>query len=223
MTRQCTVQGCRSSVRSPWSPICPKHRKALGRHGHPLQTAIKAPEVAPFVKLIAKRQADNANNEAWAILRRRWSLMVEAAQAISASVSAGNPYVREEAQAAQLLLTVAGAADADAVARAAMSVGMHAQADPKRYRSDGAVVYQMARKVLRLAPQSIGRYWCNKTRTSRTVRRDIPPRVLHRIAVRLNEAYGGAAAQLWAIEQARVPPAEAERRQLGNALSDLKG
>lgn len=207
---------------SRFSPYCQAHRQALGRNGHPLQTAIKAPDVAPWVKLVAKRQADNPTSEAWAILRSRWQAIADAAAQSLAAVDAGKVYQRHEATAAKLLRGVADAAPADTVVCTAMGAVMHRWADPRRYLSDQAALYQLARQVLRLAPTSTGRYWDHKARVSRTVRKEVPPKVLARIASILNDAFGGPAAQLYAIEQSRVPPEEVERRKLADALKGLQ-
>jgi hypothetical protein len=222
MTRSCSIQGCRSVVLSRFSPYCPAHRQALGRNGHPLQTAIKVPEVAPFAKLIAKRQADNPTSEAWTILRGRWQAVAEAAAEVLAAVDAGKVYQRHEAAAARLLRGVADAAPADTVVCTAMAAVMHRCSDPRRYLSDQSALYQLARQVLRLAPSSSGRYWDHKARVSRTVRKEVPPKVLARVASILNGAFGGPAAQLYAIEQSRVPPEEVERRTLADALQGLQ-
>jgi hypothetical protein len=69
---------------------------------------------------------------------------------------------------------------------------------------------------------SLGKYWDHKTRKTRTVHREIPPRALALIAGKLNEAFAGAAAQLWAIEQTRRTPEEVESQALASALESLK-
>lgn len=221
-SRSCTVAGCRSPVRSPYSPYCSGHRRTLGRHGHPLQTAIKAPEIAPLLKLIAQRQAENPDNKAFAILRDRWGAMVASARATVAAMDAGEAYSRLTVRAASLLIGVAETAAADAVVRTALAMVMHAQANPGRYRCDTAVRFELAKKVLRLAPSSCGRTWDHKARVTRTRHRDIPPKVLQRIAAALMEAFAGPGAQLHAIEQARLPPEEVERRQVIEGLNSLK-
>ena len=75
---------------------------------------------------------------------------------------------------------------------------------------------------MRLDPSSAGRYYCHRTKRTKTVRRDVAPRVLEVLGGLLLEAFGGPAAQLWAIEQARVPPAEQEQRELAFALGALR-
>lgn len=219
--KQCSVRGCASPARS-YSPLCSRHRHAQGRNGHPQQLAIKAADLAPFVALIAKRQAENEGSKAWDILRSRWAHIVDQAQAYLAMVESGKAYQRHQEKAAQLILGVSRAASADCVIRHAMAVGLHFEARPDSYHGDLAKPFQMARRVLRLAPMSVGRYWDNKTKKSRTVQRDIPPRALAVVAHQLNEAFGFAAKQLHEVEVNRVPPAEVERRELAAALGSLK-
>lgn len=222
MKHQCSVMGCTASVVALYSPYCPRHRHQLGRHGHPMQTAIRPRELAPFIRLIVKRQADNADSAAWTILRARWSALVEDALAVMARVVAGQAFLKVDAEVARLIQGVAGVANADQVLRACMAVVMHSRADPRSYRDDRAVVFQMARAFLRLNPGSMGRYYCSKANASRTVRRDVRPRVLEELGKRLNQAFGGAAAQLHHIEVNRRPPAVVEAEKLAKALEGLK-
>lgn len=219
----CQAAGCHALVRSRYSPWCQMHRRALARHGHPLQRALKAADLAPFSRLIAKRQADNRDSAAWTILRGRWSRMVEHSQALLAHHQTGVAMSRWEVAAARLLVDLSEHAEADAVIRSAMAVVMLSVADARHFASDRAVVFTVARQVLKLAPRQAGHYWDHKTQKARTVARDVAPKVLELVGRQLCEAFAGAAGQLYAIEQTRVPPEEAERRALTEALQGLKG
>lgn len=222
MHRTCSVEGCRSAVIARYSPLCQSHRQRLRRFGHPLQPTIFPRDLTVHLKVLARRQGDNADSKAWTILRHRWSAITQEALAVVSAASAGRPYDARELQAARLLQGLAGAVDVDLLIRTCMAVVFHRQADPRRYASDRAVLFTMARMALRLNPGAMGRYYDHKTKRSRTVRLDASPRVLEMVGHKLNASFGGAAAQLWAIEQSRVPAVELERRTLAEALQGLK-
>lgn len=179
-------------------------------------------ELRPFVTLIAKRQKDNADSAAWTILRGRFSALVESALALVSVAQDGRPYIKQRLAAARILQAIAGAVDPDTVIRTAMAVVMHRLSDPRRYLSDQAVVYQTARAVIKLAPGCMGRYYSHQLRRVRTVRLDMPPRVIEELGGQLIEAFGGAAAQLHRIEMNRDQAKQAEQRQLGEALQALQ-
>jgi hypothetical protein len=219
---ECRIPGCTSPVRARFSPLCSGHRRTLERHGHPEQAATRAADLAPFLRLVARRQADNPDSPAWAILRARWAALVDSANATLAAVDAGKAYCRIDRIAAERIRGIAGAATADQVIATSFAVVFHQRSAPQAYRDDRSTLFQLARRVLKLAPMSMGRYWNQKTRTMRTAHREIPPRALALIAGKLNEAFAGAAAQLWAIEQSRRPPQEVEAMALTAALESLK-
>lgn len=222
MHQQCSIPGCRSVVIARYSPLCQKHRQRLRRFGDPSQQTIHPRALAPHLMLLSKRQSDNADSAAWAILRRRWSAIVEQAQAAVSSAQEGEAFQRHRLAASRLILGVAGVADADLVARTCMAVVFHERSDPRRYASDRGLLFTMVRMFLRLNPAGMGRYYCPKLKRTRSVRQDAPPKTVEVLAEQLNAAFGGAAAQLWVIEQNRVPPAERERRDLAAALQALK-
>lgn len=222
LIRPCSVAGCRSAVTSRYVRICSGHRKAQARHGDVGQVALKVAEFAPFLKLIKRRQADNADSAAWAILRKRWLSLVAKAHAFVAETKTGKPFNRFELEAAQRVLTLAEGAEPDLVVQTALASCMHRVENPGRYASDRAALFQLARKVLRLAPGSISYHYNKKTDKMKTVQRDTAPKVLLLIGQSLNEAFGGAAFQLANIERDREPPEEQERRQLAEALDGLK-
>jgi hypothetical protein len=221
MTRPCTVQGCNSVVHARYSPYCNKHRRALGRHGSPHMRAVKASELQPFLRLVADSQAKNPTNEAFAILRQRWSRMVEAANAL-AGRRTGSATLRAEADAASVILGVAAAASPDIVVANAMAVAAHYTYDPRRYVNDEAVMYAMANRVRRLDPGTAGRFWDQKSRAMRSVRKDVSPRVLLFLGSQLVQAFAHAGAQWWRLEEKRRPDAEVEQQRLNAALATLK-
>jgi hypothetical protein len=221
MTRPCSIAGCTSTVLARYSPYCNKHRRALGRHGSPHMRAIKAAELKPFLRLIADSQAKNPTNEAWKILRQRWSRMVEGAHALTGRRN-GSATLRAEADAASVILGVAGSTSPDVVVANAMAVAAHYTYDPRRYVGDEALMYAMANRVRRLDPGTAGKTWDHRSRLVRSVRRDVAPRVLLFLGSQLIQAFGAAGAQWWRLEEKRRPDAEIEREKLNAALATLQ-
>jgi hypothetical protein len=183
--------------------------------------AIKAAELKPFLRLIATRQSDNPNNEAFAILRDRWARMVDQAQ-VTATTRPRSATGRAEVAAASIILGVSKAAAPDVVVANAMAVAMHHTFDPRRYIGDESLMYAMANRVRRLDPGTAGRFWDERSKTMRSVRRDVSPRTLLFLGSQLITAFGPPGAQLWRIEERRKPDAEVERQKLNDALATLK-
>ena len=179
-------------------------------------------ELTPYLRLIQRRQADNRDSPAWAILRERWSRLLAWAAATAAEAEAGKAYVKVPARAARILLGIGAAVDADTVSRTAMAVVILRQAVPHRFKDDRSVLFQVARQVIRLAPQEMGKTWDQKRQAVRTVRRDHPPKVLEILGQQLVDVFGGAAAQLHHIEATRRPPEVIEAERLQQALQSLK-
>jgi hypothetical protein len=222
MNSSCSIEGCGSPVRSRFSPYCGNHRKALGRHGHPLQRGIAVAELKPWLVRLQRRQKDNRDSAAWVILRRRWEAVVRDALACITASSTGRTFISWHLEASRLLQGLAGAADADLIVATALAAFMHAKANPHRYVNDRAVLFQVARAVLRLDRSRTGSYYSHKEQRMRTKRREVPPRAAEHIATVLQAAFAGPAAQLYVLEVERGGMAAAEEKQLAEALAALR-
>lgn len=219
--RQCAASGC-TSLAAGFSNLCSGHRKTKTRHGHPIQTAISATRLAPYLRRVQARHRANIDNAAWSILGKRWSVVVEESLRTLEAYRGGAASVRHHVQAAEQVRTLDGLGDPMAVAHVALAMYLMADAEPRAFRSDDAFDYQLVRRVRALAPVNSGTYWCHKERRTKRVYRDLPPRVVAVLAHQLKEAFGLAGLQLAGIERRTVDREEVERKRLWDAIGALQ-
>lgn len=223
LARPCHAAGCRSfRGQDTYSPYCPAHRKAVSRHGHPLQTAVLGHELAPFLRVVAVARKRNADNAAWSMLVERWQRLVNHASRLLAMRDAGAAFIRHEAQAAEMLRTVAGTVEPSRVIDAALALFLLQDHSPGRFKSDRAFWFALARRVRHLAPMNRGTYWNAKTKRTTGVYRDAPPRATEVLAQWLVEVFGLAGRLLADLERQRAEQVHAEHQRLADAVAAMR-
>jgi hypothetical protein len=221
MTKHCAVAGC-TSMTIGYSRLCRSHRATQVRHGHPLQTGVTGFELRPHLRMVESRQAKSPESPAWAIIKERWSRVVEQARQTIGLYASGMPSVRHQVQAAEQVRSIADVVPPDRVMQTALAMFLMLDAEPRRFRSDQAFTHQLVRMVRKLAPTSHGSYWDPKTRRAKKVYRDLPPRTAAVLAPQLVEAFGAAGLQLAGVERrAKVDHAAIERQRLADAIEAL--
>jgi len=200
MTKQCAVLHCAKPI-GGYSTLCESHKRALRRHGHALQTGITVQELKPFKDRIAARRVKNAANPAWELLRNRWEALTTHAKATLEAYSNGSPAISYERQTAEQLTTLRTTVPADVVVDTALSMFLLWEQSPRRFMSDRAFNYQLARRVRGLAKtNSDSNYSVKEGRFKRTYK-DTPPRVLNCLAESLKAAFGVAGMRLAQLER----------------------
>jgi len=98
--------------------------------------------------------------------------------------------------------------------------------EPRRFRSDRAFRFQLARRVRRLTDVNAGEYWDHVTGKVKRVYRDLAPRATEGFVRIVIEAIGGPALYLAqrAIEAAneRAERELRERQRLSDALAEVR-
>lgn len=150
-TRPCAAPCCQSMA--AWlSEYCSTHTSRLHRNGHPLQSAVSAREIAPFVcsvvEAIDSRQAAGA--DPWQTYERRWAGVVDAARTIANGTAGAT---REDVSAARAIVKTVSVGTTPAargiVANILALVRMR-ETMPERFADDRAFVFQVARRFLTL-------------------------------------------------------------------------
>lgn len=200
----CRAVGCSTlCLRSTWSPYCPKHRKALSRYGHPLQTPVTTHELTPQLAAVQGWRKRNPASPAWGILLDRWATLAGHAQDINARRTAGKAFIRHEAGAADLLRTVADAGDPEKAINMVLALHLLLIQQPHRFRDARGFRFVMARRVRLTADISQGTYWNHKAQRVTRVYRDVNPRAVDVLGQWLAEAFGEAGVQLADLERRR--------------------
>jgi len=219
--RPCAAQSCKSMA-TGFSTMCSNHRNTKRRHGHHFQASIPATRLAPYLRQVQARQRANSNSEAWSILDKRWSLLVEDATRTLQVYQAGATSIRHHVQAAEQVRNLNGLNNPTAVVNIVLAMHMMLVAEPRVFLSDAAFDFQLVRRVRSLVPMNVGTYWNDKEKRTKRVYRDLPPRVVAILARQLKSAFGGAGYQLADIEARTVDPREVERQRLAEALEALQ-
>lgn len=121
------------------------------------------------------------------------------------------------------ILAIAEAASPDTVVNHALAMVWLWKEEPRAFASDDAFRAQMARRIRLLAPRlSKGTYWNAKLQRVSTVVQELPPKVAVGLGQQLIDLFGPAGIRLAQLERERVPPEEAARRRLREALSELQ-
>lgn len=218
--RTCAATSC-TSLAAGYSTLCSGHRKTKTRHGHHGQLAISAARLAPYLRRVVARYEANVSSDAWSILAKRWSVVVEDAMRTLEGYQAGTPSVRHRVRAADQVRTLDGLGDPIAVVHVVLAMYVLADAEPRAFCTDKGFDYQLVRRVVRLAPVNSGSYWNSKAGRSTRVYRDLPPRVVEALADLLKGAFGLAGLQLAGLERNRVDPSEVERKRLADSIARL--
>ena len=205
-----------------FSTLCEAHKKALRRHGEATQTGVTVHQLRPYMARVVARQAKNQDNQSWAILRARWAACVADARRDIEVAEAGAAFVRHHLDASLQVAHLGTSVEPDEVMRVALAMFQYREDQPRRFRSDRAFDFQLARRVRGLSTQNAGSYWDDKMKRSKRVYKDMSPRVVEVLAGTLKDAFGLAGLMLARREQVEMEQARDAGRHLAEALEALQ-
>ncbi|WP_157961939.1 hypothetical protein [Acuticoccus kandeliae] len=217
--KPCRVRGCPGSAHG-YGVMCDRHRHADRKHGHPLQTPIFKKDLKPYLAIVAAKHANTPSNEAWNIMRRRWAETVDHAM-ICERKARSRPYNRYELTAAQEIIKLHSEQRWEDVMYTAAAVVILQEFDPRRFASDRAFTFQLARMVRQLGDVSEGRYHA----ADGTFQRRYPyfaPKAMAVLGQWLAETFGVLGMRLAQLELKKHELAEAESAALASGLDLLR-
>lgn len=213
MHRVCRISQCGSPA-AGHSNLCEKHKKAAKRNGDPLQSSIRPIQLKPYLRMVDARRARNPDSPLWETLEDRWRALVEFSLEQIRLRDSGHAYSVHLYEAAKQVHMVSGSATPAKVVGVVLALHLMEQFDRSRFQSDRSFAFQLVRAVRRLGPQAIGTRWCQAEKRSKGFYRDTAPRTTEVLAAWLRDAFGGAGAQLAALEY----EAEAKRHEEAQAI-----
>lgn len=175
MSRTCYVSGCGDPV-AGYSHLCANHAKTKARHGHPLQTAIRVHELKPYENAVSRWLAERASPDALPILIDRLGAMEAEASVYTERAIHGRPYQRHKLQAAETVKRVVKVNNARDIIVRMLAMGYLNHFNPRRFQSDEAFRFQVARQFRRMADTSVGITWDHEAGKTRRIYRDASPR-----------------------------------------------
>jgi hypothetical protein len=226
--KSCIIAGCAKGV-SGYSTLCVNHAKTKARHGHPLQTSIRRPELKPFERAVRNWLDERAGPDAWPILLDLFGGIVSEARIYSERVGHGRPYSRFVLRAGETLVSIErDDRNRDAVVRL-LALGYLRQNNPRRFQDDRAFRFQIARQLRQMTDVSVGVYWDNDSQKAKKVHRDASPKTLRALANIVMETgltgYGeeiGRADAQRSMAGYRKRPDVVRRALLGKTVAELE-
>lgn len=201
--------------------LCSAHGERDRRHGDPLQEAIRATELTPYIRTLRRRQKLRPDALAWAALETRWGRLAQACRDTGTLYGTGEPMNKWEVEAAGEIVKVADQATAEAAWHVAVAMVMLREAEPRRFRSERAFRVQLGRRIRQLALSNRGSFWHPGEGRFKLTYRDPSPRAAALVGEMLAEVFGVAGIYLSRQEQVEVDAAAAERAAFYRALDDV--
>ncbi len=217
----CKVPDC-GEEREGRSSYCTSHKTTMRRHGDALQAGVTITELKPYRKKIAARRAKNPHSPLWTILRERWDVVVQSARKTLDAFYKGKPSGSHEVKAADAIVRTADNTEPDEVIDTAMAVFLLQEAKPRRFITDKAFRFQLARRVRGTTGVNAGTYYDPATAKVKRVYRDMAPRTLEAFAAPLAAAFGVAALRLAELDRREVERAQSDKAKFEQALKELK-
>jgi hypothetical protein len=215
--RLCVVPHCERPTATAYSRHCRRHKSNLRRQGAVGQTGIRKTELNPYLALVRKRIARNADSPLWPELDRAWETIV--AEARTASVRPiGNRYERS---AAHEVLNIDGDAPARQIVVTALAMFILWRERPGRFEDDPAFRLQLARRVRSLSTRHRGTVYDHRTGQQRAVYREMTPKAGAIIGQKLAKAFGFTGIQLAELEARDRQAAEQSKQTIINAIKEL--
>lgn len=221
MNKPCRATGCTEPTEGH-SAYCTRHKRNLRRHGDALQEGITVTELRPYRKKVTARRAKNPHSPLWDILRQRWEAIGRNARRILGEHAKGKPQVSHDVQAAHHLERTAATTEPDDVIDTALALYLMHEAKPKRFASDKAFTFQLARRIRGLTDVHAGTYFDATTGKVKRVYRDMAPRTLEAFAEPLKVAFGVAAMRLVELDRKDIQRKMDERARFQQVLKELQ-
>lgn len=217
----CRVSGCCKPAEG-YGLYCNTHKTHDRRHGHPQQEAITKAMLKPFIKTVALRRKKNPEASAWAKMESQWYALVDRCRNDHAAYLRANASHRPTRVACQEVVKVANAAEGCEVVNVVLSMFLMRDQQPHRFRTDGAFIFQVVRRVRFLADMNVG-VWCNPmTGKNQRAYRDLPPQEVEIMGRWIVEALGPAGVYLAKLERQDEVNHRRRAVELSEAMGELR-
>lgn len=218
--RTCVINQC-NEMAAGYSKLCEKHKRSQRRHGDPEQTGVTVSELKPYFERVQKRVLKNAGNETWAILKDRWEKLVAIADQKQQTYKSGKSANKDEINALSEITKLRDT-DPQKIIETYIAMYLLMMEQPRRFISDNAFLFQLARRIRGLTDINAGQYWDNEKKQTKRVYRDVSPRVLRTLGNYLIETFGAAGLVIAKLEAEEVNRIHEEKAKLDKALGLLK-
>jgi hypothetical protein len=221
--RDCRAPSCRAKAHG-YSRYCSRHHKRNVRHGDPLQTGVKTAEIKPIKAHVARWLSKRSNADAvWNGMRDAWSRCAAQALAEINLRKAGRPGITWQRAACDDIVKVNSDAAVDEIILTVVAMAYHAAHETRRYASDRAFRFQVARRFRALTYVNRGERWNNKTGRVHRFYRDPSPRHAEYLGQTLIDALAGFGVAIQSKEAAEIDARQRQVRAALQAISESTG
>jgi hypothetical protein len=166
--------------------------------------------------------AKNSDSTAWGILEQRWQQILKATEEKEATYLQGRAFIGHEREAGHELQKLNKAVPIESLIETTLAMYLMQQDRPRRFKSDTAFDYQLARRVRGLTDTNAGSYWDNETKKMKRVYREVSPRTMGSLSAYIKLAFGVAGVFVAKLEQQEAEQQNNEQEALYEALENLK-
>ncbi len=218
----CRVPYCNASTSSRWGNLCNTHKARQRRHGHPTQRGVSKAELAHYVAFVRRRKAKNPDSPFWSTTRGRWAGLVEHARGVLKAYYTERPMVGWEVKACDSIVKIAENVEADVVVETALGMYVMQEMDPRRFLSDEAFRFQLARRLRGLTDVNAGVWWDHQAGRNKRAYRDLSPRSTQIMGNLLVQAFGTPGVMLAKREAEDLARGKQHVQELGEAVRNLQ-
>jgi hypothetical protein len=163
------------------------------RHGGPLQETITRAILKTSLKLLRDCIKKNADKALRPKLEERWAETLVSCRDYIAEARTGVIFNRDRLKASFELLKLDGVVAPRDVVEAVLALYLLQEQEPRRFNSDRAFLFQLARRVRVLSEINAGVYYNHVTGRMKRVYRDLKPAATDTLGGILVETFGAAA------------------------------
>ncbi len=216
----CLIPSCHART-SPYGRYCNTHKIRWRRHGHPLQETITHATLKVSCKLLRDCIKKNSDKALWPKLEERWMETLASCRDYIREAEAGAIFNRHRLKASYELLKLDGVVAPRDVVEAVLAVFLLQEQEPRRFKSDRAFLFQLARRIRGLSDMNAGVYYDHVTGRMKRVYRDLTAAATEALGDILVESFGAAALYIARlITHGREQQAQA-KQQMTAALEEI--
>jgi hypothetical protein len=205
--KPCSVNGCPNST-GRFGGMCARHRQRKRRHGHQLQTSIKASDIKTQVGRVEQLIERDRSGKITAGLEKVVEVIQEYAEGITSDYDHGRPMVKHSVQAAKEVLTVFREFSSAKCASVVAGMYLFLEAEPHRFVSDRGFTFELVRRFRSISDANIGLYEDNSSGRVRRAYKEISPRTIEQLGGMLIAGFNRFVGHVRLVERRR---AERER------------
>jgi len=218
----CKAPGCGEKAASRYGVYCHSHRSRRRRHGAINQEAITKADLSIYRHLVRERIEKNRDKELWDRLKLMWGAVITDAQATLEQSRKGQAMPSFKRTTALELVKLSNAVKPEEVIETVLAMYILHDQEPRKIKSDRALLTQMVRRVRGLTPLNAGSWIDGSTGKRKVAYRELSPRTVECMGKKLAAVFGPAGVTLARLEREDHQRRQRELTEYHQALGDIQ-